>query len=481
MSNTTWKTLSSGIKTAITFGALAIIGLIIALVVTLSKPELGALYTDLSQSDAAAVVQELKESGINYQLSDNGQTVLIDKAAINDTRLDLSSKNTLSKNDVGLELFKNADYGMTEFAQRVNYQRAMQGELARTIMSLDAVKFARVHLTIAKQGLLISKKEPPKASITLVTNDNLPLSRGQVTGIVSLVAASVKDLNPENVTIINEKGELLNNFGDMNNADMTQSQFEKKQQLEASIKEKISTLLMEIYAMNNFSVSVDASLDFDKKRQVNNKILNAKDKIVASSKIQSASKKVENAKKPETLNSTKNNEIKYLHGSSVEEIEYAVGTIKRISVGVIVPDTFKGIEELSEVIAAAVGLDEARGDKLKLIGLPLTKTLADVKMDFAAMESETDVAAEKATPVSTPAETAKELVANNKAPTEKALPFDLSSSELAYALAGAGLLILTLLGLLLFATKKNKGGKRLSEEQRRVALKEIDQWLKQAQ
>ena len=479
MSNTTWKTLSSGMKTIITFGVLAIIALIVSLAMVLSKPELGALYTDLSQSDAAAVVQELKESGINYQLSDNGQTVLIDKSAINDTRLDLSSKNTLSKNDVGLELFKNADYGMTEFAQRVNYQRAMQGELARTIMSLDAVKFARVHLTIAKQGLLISKKEPPKASITLVTNDNLPLSRGQITGIVSLVAASVKDLTTENVTIINEKGELLNNFGELGNVDMTQSQFEKKQQLEASVKEKISTLLMDLYAMNNFSVSVDASLDFDKKREINNKVLNANDKIVASSKIQSASKKVENNKKSDEINSTKNNEIKYLHGSSREEIDYAVGTVKRISVGVIVPDSFKGIDELKEVIAAAIGLDEARGDKLKLVGLPLNKTLADVNLQFEKMVAEEPVEAEKVSP--TP--TSDAAVSNSKVSktdVERA-PFDLATKDLVNLLIGSGLFILALLALLLWNARKKTGAKRLSEEQRQVALKEIDQWLKQAQ
>src|SRR5262245_1063357 len=157
------------------------------------------LFADLDPQDGASIVAELDRMKIPYRVADNGSTVLVDRESVHKTRLKLMGKGVNLKGTVGFELFNNSDFGMTEFAQKINYQRAMQGELARTIMSLDEVKLARVHLVVPESGLLRRGTAKPKASVTLALRPGAKLRPEQILGIQRLVAAGVAELEPSSV------------------------------------------------------------------------------------------------------------------------------------------------------------------------------------------------------------------------------------------------------------------------------------------
>src|SRR5262249_51636316 len=144
-----------------------------------------------------------------YRLENDGTTILVDKSQVHALRLKLLGKSGTLKSAVGFEIFNNTDFGMTEFAQKINYQRALQGELARTIQSLDEVKNARVRLVLPESGLFKKSGQKPKASITLAIKEGRSLAPEQVVGIQRLVAAAVPEIEPSAVTIADQRGVTL--------------------------------------------------------------------------------------------------------------------------------------------------------------------------------------------------------------------------------------------------------------------------------
>src|SRR5262249_15138494 len=159
--------------------------------------------------DAAAIAAELERMKVPYAVSDDGTTILVDKANVHATRLKIMGKGVDLKGTVGFEIFNNTDFGMTEFAQKINYQRALQGELARTIGALAEVKSARVHLVLPESGLLRRSAAKPKASVTLAMRGAERLSPEQIQGIQRLVAASVAEMEPAAVTVLDQQGVAL--------------------------------------------------------------------------------------------------------------------------------------------------------------------------------------------------------------------------------------------------------------------------------
>jgi len=162
-----WGALKTAAKVGLGAGLLAILVLFALSLAWVTRDNYQVLFSDLDPQDGVAIVAELERMKIPYRLADNGGTVLVDQESVHKTRLKLMGKGINLKGTVGFELFNNSEFGMTEFAQKINYQRAMQGELARTIMSLDEVKHARVHLVVPDQGLLRRGTVKPKASVTL--------------------------------------------------------------------------------------------------------------------------------------------------------------------------------------------------------------------------------------------------------------------------------------------------------------------------
>lgn len=188
--------------------ALLIVGLVVGAWV-LTRPKYEVLFRDLRPTDAATIVAQLEKDKTPYRLDDGGATILAPAAHIDETRLAIMGADLPLKGTVGFELFNKSDMGLTEFAQRINYQRALQGELARTIMTIDAVDTARVHLTLPEPSIFRADRKPAKASVTLTTRPGRTLTPETVAGIQRLVGASVPELDVANVVVLNAQGSLV--------------------------------------------------------------------------------------------------------------------------------------------------------------------------------------------------------------------------------------------------------------------------------
>ena len=173
------------------------------------KPDFGVLYEDIRETDAAAIIAELEAEGIEYRVADNGHRVLVPREDIDRARVLVAGSGIAMGGVVGFELFNDSDMGLTEFAQKVNYQRALQGELARTIMMMDGVEFARVHLSIPERSLFRVDATEPKAAVTVERQRGRRLGQERVNGMQRLVASAVTGLEARDVAILDETGQLL--------------------------------------------------------------------------------------------------------------------------------------------------------------------------------------------------------------------------------------------------------------------------------
>ena len=163
------------------------------------------LFGNLRERDAAEIVQALDEWKVPYEIVDSGKGIKVESDLVYETRMKLVAAGVPKGGHVGFELFDDADFGVTEFAQRVNYQRALQGEIERTIASIPGVESARVHLTIRRPGLFVGEQEQSKGSVALELSSGAKLSVGQISGIRSLVAASVEGLSANQVSVLDTR------------------------------------------------------------------------------------------------------------------------------------------------------------------------------------------------------------------------------------------------------------------------------------
>lgn len=265
-----WSNLSMNQK-VIGSGAmlLVVIAFIILLLNRTSVQPMEVLYADLIQKDAAAIVAKLEEERIPYQLEDGGTTILVPANIKYTTRLKLAAEN-LPQGQAGLELFRETSFGETQMDKRVKYQEALQGELARTIQSLDKVKAANVILAMPEETLFSDDEEPTKASVVIRTEDNQVLNSREVQGIINLVSNSVKGLTPENVVIVDQYGNLVsdNMFLDSQNVtNQVEAQMLIKRSFEKEKEKAIQTMLDKTLGQDNSVVRVHADLIFDSREQ----------------------------------------------------------------------------------------------------------------------------------------------------------------------------------------------------------------------
>lgn len=348
------------------------------------------LFADLRETDAAEIVAALNEWKVPHEITDGGTVVRVDPDQVYDVRMRLVSAGIPKGGHVGFELFDDADFGVTEFAQRVNFQRALQGELERTIATLPGVSNARVHLTIRRPGLFVGETESSKASVAVTLQPGVSLARAQVNGIRSLVAAAVEGLPAEQVTVLDSTGALL--AGTSSAGQALASRSDDEQQLESQIQNRIETLLAGVMPAGGYHVSVDTRLNFDSIRQVNERPLAhalGDDAVLVRRRVNSV-----NA--PEGAGRSQNQEeAEYAHGTAREEIARAPGRIEKLSIAVVLPanlDEFE-VERLRSLISAAAGVDEARGDRLEVSRLGVQRPVAT---DKAAPARAADVEARPA-------------------------------------------------------------------------------------
>lgn len=171
------------------------------------------LYGDLRASDAAALVTELERRGVSYKLADGGASILVPTAEADNVRIGVAGANLPMNGEVGFELFNESSMGLTEFAQKINYQRALQGELSRTIMAMDGVEMARVHLALPERALFRGSRSEPRAAVTVIAKRGRVIDEARVTGIQRLVASSISDLTIANVIVLDGLGRIISASG----------------------------------------------------------------------------------------------------------------------------------------------------------------------------------------------------------------------------------------------------------------------------
>jgi flagellar M-ring protein FliF len=400
----------SAVNKAVALGGVAlVIGAMITISLWVQSPDYQLLYTNLSDQDAAAVVEQLNTQNIPHKLTNNGRNVHVPSNKVHEIRLSLAGQGLPAGTEVGLELFENTPMGMTEFTQKLNFQRALQGELARTIKSLESVEQARVHLALPKEELFIKEKQNGKASIMVKLHPGRTLSQGQIQGIVHLVSSSVGGILPGNVVLVDPKGNLLSGSKAISNEVMlTASNYTHKRKVENEMEQRIAMMLEEALGTGKVIARVNADMDFDKVVQTE-ELYDPDSQVVRSEQtttesmvgtaapggvpgVESLLPDEEGTPEPTTPGKapTRSNEKQTLNfeiNKVVKQTSQTTGKIKRLSVSVLVDGTVTGTpaqyqartpEEMAkylELVKNSIGFDEKRGDQVQLENIQFDKSL----------------------------------------------------------------------------------------------------------
>jgi len=371
-----------------------------------TKVEYATLYTNVQADNAGKIIEGLKGMSVPYTLADEGKTISVPKDQVYEVRLNLASKGVASEGGQGFELFDTSNMGATDFEINVNYQRALQEELRRSIVQIDAVKQARVHLVLPEKSAFIENQNKPQASIILELKPLVTLQPEQVKGIAELVAGSVENLNYEDVKIIDTEGHVLSDsIKNQGNSASELTQLELRKSFEKNLETRIQQLLESIYGPNKIVAMVTANLDFNQKQA--DRIIWGNQGVVASeqnsqtqtgtagsSGLAGTASNVGSTQSTTSgtnstganTSSTKNYEI-----NKVEEKEiYAPGRVISISVAVAVdgnPSTSK-TARIKNVVTAAIGFDASRGDTINVLSTKFDKSnLIAAKAEMAKADA----------------------------------------------------------------------------------------------
>lgn len=240
-----------------------LLGLIVAATLWSTRPEYKVLFSSVNETDGGAIINSLKQMGVPYQYSEDGGAILVPSDRVYETRLQLASQGLPKGSVVGFELFESQKMGVTQFQEQVNFQRGLEGELIRSIQSLDAVQSARVHLALPKNSVFLREQQRPTASIVVNLVRGRYLSREQVDGIVHLVASSVPQLSPRDVSVVDQTGALLTQNANPNDpSTLTADQMLKVQKIEDTLNRRVMDLLIPIVGEGNVRASVTARVNF---------------------------------------------------------------------------------------------------------------------------------------------------------------------------------------------------------------------------
>ncbi len=248
-------------------GLAALIAIAVASVMWARTPDYKVLFANLSDKDGGAVVAALSQMNVPYKYAEGGGAILVPSDQVHDVRLKMASQGLPRGGTVGFELMESQRFGITQFQERLNFQRGLEGELARSIQALPVVQSARVHLALPAQNGFLRDQQKPSASVLLNLHPGRMLDRAQVAGIVHLVASSVPDLAPKQVSVIDQTGALLSSNGDSANPGLDPSQLNYIRQIEQSHIQRILAILEPIYGRDNVRAQVTADVDFSQTEQ----------------------------------------------------------------------------------------------------------------------------------------------------------------------------------------------------------------------
>jgi flagellar M-ring protein FliF len=250
-------------KLTLAVGAAALIALIVTAAIWGTQPDYRVLFSNISDKDGGAIVAQLSQMNIPYRYSEGGGALLVPADKVHEARLKLASQGLPRGGNVGFEVMDGQKFGVTQFQEHINYQRALEGELARSIQSLSSVQAARVHLALPKQSVFLREQQKPSASVILTLHPGRFIDQNQVAGITHLVSASVSDLSPKQVSILDQNGTLLSAQADASSAqnhDPTQLNYVRE--VEDGLSRRIIGLLEPLVGRESVRAQISADIDF---------------------------------------------------------------------------------------------------------------------------------------------------------------------------------------------------------------------------
>ncbi|MBP0592873.1 flagellar M-ring protein FliF [Paraburkholderia sp. LEh10] len=409
------------------FAVAVLVAVVAGLILWSRAPDYKVLYSNVSDQDGGAIVAALQQANVPYKFSDGGGAILIPADQVHEMRLRLASQGLPKSGSVGFELMDNQKFGISQFAEQVNYQRALEGELQRTIESISTVKTARVHLAIPKPTVFVRDREAPSASVLVNLYPGRMLDEGQVVAITHMVSSAVPDMPVRNVTIIDQDGNLLTQPG-ANGSGLDATQLKYVQQIEHNTQQRIDAILGPLFGAGNARSTVSADIDFSKNEQTSENYgpnatpqqaaIRSQQTSTATEMSQGGASGVPGAlsnQPPQPasapivagangasgvsttpISDRKDSTTNYELDRTVSHTEKAIGGIKRLSVAVVVnymrvvdakghatmqPLPADKLAQVTQLVKDAMGYDQARGDSVNVMNSTFT-TIADPDADL---------------------------------------------------------------------------------------------------
>ena len=404
----------------------AAVAIIVAMVLWAKTPDYRTLFSNLSDQDGGAIVTQLTQMNVPYRFTEGSGAIEVPADKVHELRLRLAQQGLPKGGAVGFELLDQEKFGISQFSEQVNYQRALEGELARTIETLGPVKRARVHLAMPKPSLFVREQKAPSASVTVNLEPGRALDEGQISAVTHLVSSAVAGLPPGNVTLVDQAGHLLTQ-SNTSSRDLNDAQLKYASDVEGRVQRRIESILSPIVGNGNVHAQVTAQLDFANKEQTEEKYSpNGDDsQAVLRSRQLNVSEQIgsgapggvpgalsnqpapantapintppanqqnpQNAQTTQTANnanagprSTQRNETSnYEVDRTIRHTKMNVGDVQRLSVAVVVnyktlpdgkplPLTADQMKQIEDLTREAMGFSEKRGDTLNVVNSPFT-------------------------------------------------------------------------------------------------------------
>ncbi|QXE90265.1 flagellar M-ring protein FliF [Geomonas subterranea] len=403
--------LSNGKRLVVAGVALASLLAFGALITVANKTDYRPLFANLNSDDAGEIVKKLKEQKVPYQIAADGKAILVPSDKVYDLRLSMASDGLPQGGGVGYEIFDRKNFGMTEFVQKLNYQRALQGELSRTISQIAGVESARVHLAIPEKTLFKEAEKPATASVVLKMKSNRMLREGEVQGIVHLIAASIEGMDPEQVTVLDSRGKMLSGNTPSDPASkLTGSRQETQRNFEKTQEDKLQSLLDRVVGSGKCVARVTANFDFKQVEKYEERY------DPESAAVRSEQRSEEKGGTTTTASgvpgaqtnlgrnapgapgqsgggSKTDETLNYEVSRSTARIIEPVGALSKVSIAVLVdgkydlpvgakpgatpkyqPRTPDEMQKIEALVKSAVGFNAERGDQVTVANIPFQET-----------------------------------------------------------------------------------------------------------
>lgn len=412
----TWARMPMSGRVFCVAALVGMLGIIGAMVYYGSQPTYAVLFTDLKPTDAQTMVEKLKAQNVPYTLTNGSTTISVPQDRVPELRIQMASEGAISGGHVGFDLFDKTSFGATDFAQQVNYRRAIEGELAKTLEAMDEVETARVHITPKRESVFTEKEEGAKASVVVKVRQNKELSAERSNAIVSLVSSSIEGLEPTGVSLMDTSGRLLvaagqNRPGNLADAGAFQSQLESKRKFEGEQAARLIALIEPVVGPNRVRADVAADIDFSQFEQSEEKF-DPKSQVVRSQQV---GQEIRNnpasqvnapvgarsnnpATAPTPLQPTSaaaaatadqrnTSTVNYEIDKTVRKTVSGGGRVNKLNVSVVVDHklvegvevarTAEEITQIQNLVSAAVGVDAARGDTVVVQTMAFSKPPAE--------------------------------------------------------------------------------------------------------